>query len=113
MIDTVIEVSAAWFHGTVSFGCERKTSWGKQIIDSIMCPCYKYRFEGMKDAMVQLQMAIPALKTNASIIAALRKDEDVLMELKTYINLPETSYQEKASLKYGKPSLSPAIQNTN
>lgn len=77
-----------------------------------MCPCYKYRFEAMKDAMVQLQMAIPALKTNASITTALRKDEDVLMEFRTDFNLPETSYQEKVSLKYGncQPSLSPATQ---
>lgn len=55
----------------------------------------------MKDAMVQLQMAIPALKTNASVTTTLRNDEGVFTEFKTDINLPETSYQEKASLKYG------------
>lgn len=73
----------------------------------IMCPWYKYRLEGMKDAMVQLQLAIPALKTNASITTALRKDQDVFMEFRTDLNLPETSYQEKATLKYGncQPSL--------
>uniref|UniRef100_A0A3Q1IGH9 Vitellogenin domain-containing protein n=1 Tax=Anabas testudineus TaxID=64144 RepID=A0A3Q1IGH9_ANATE len=54
----------------------------------------------MKDAMVQLQMAIPALKTNASVTTTLRNDEGVFTEFKTDINLPETSYQEKASLKY-------------
>uniref|UniRef100_A0AAQ6ITG2 Vitellogenin domain-containing protein n=1 Tax=Anabas testudineus TaxID=64144 RepID=A0AAQ6ITG2_ANATE len=58
------------------------------------------RFERMKDAMVQLQMAIPALKTNASVTTTLRNDEGVFTEFKTDINLPETSYQEKASLKY-------------
>lgn len=55
----------------------------------------------MKDAMLQLQMLIPSLKTNASFTAALNMKEDVLMDLETVINLPETSYQQKALLKYG------------
>lgn len=55
----------------------------------------------MKDAMLQLQMIIPTLKTDASVTATLKKDEDVLMDLETVINLPETSYQQTASLKYG------------
>lgn len=61
----------------------------------------------MKDAMLQLQMVIPSLKTDASFTATLNMDEDVLMDLETAINLPETSYQQKASLKYGncQPSL--------
>lgn len=61
----------------------------------------------MKDAMLQLQMVIPSLKTEASVTATLKKDEDVLMELETVVNLPETSYLQKASLKYGncQPSL--------
>ena len=55
----------------------------------------------MKDAMLQLQMVIPSLKTDASVTATLKTDKDVLMDLKTVVNLPETSYQQKASLKYG------------
>lgn len=61
----------------------------------------------MKDAMLQLQIVIPSLKTDASVTATLKKDEDVVMDLETVINLSETSYQQKASLKYGncQPSL--------
>ncbi|XP_018553179.1 apolipoprotein B-100 [Lates calcarifer] len=58
------------------------------------------RLDKMKDAMLQLQMIIPTLKTDASVTATLKKDEDVLMDLETVINLPETSYQQTASLKY-------------
>ncbi|XP_040916458.1 apolipoprotein B-100 [Toxotes jaculatrix] len=58
------------------------------------------RLNMMKDAMLQLQMVIPSLKTDASVTATLRKDEDVLMDLETAINLPETSYQQRALLKY-------------
>ncbi|XP_070776697.1 apolipoprotein B-100 [Enoplosus armatus] len=58
------------------------------------------RLNMMKDAMLQLQMVIPSLKTEASVTATLRKDEVVFIDLETDINLPETSYQQKASLKY-------------
>ncbi|XP_073338944.1 apolipoprotein B-100 isoform X2 [Pagrus major] len=58
------------------------------------------RLDMMKDAMLQLQMIIPSLKTDASVTATLKKDEDVLMDLETVISLPETSYQQKAALKY-------------
>uniref|UniRef100_A0A8D0D7V1 Apolipoprotein B n=1 Tax=Sander lucioperca TaxID=283035 RepID=A0A8D0D7V1_SANLU len=58
------------------------------------------RLDMMKNAMLQLQMAIPSLKTDASVTATLKRDDDVFMDLETVINLPETSYQQKASLKY-------------
>lgn len=69
----------------------------------------------MKDAMLQLQMAIPSLKTDASVTATLRSDEVALMDIETVINLPETSYQQKASLKYSKfqPSLTALTQKTD
>ncbi|KAM6917506.1 apolipoprotein B-100 isoform 1-T1 [Lycodopsis pacificus] len=58
------------------------------------------RLDMMKDAMLQLQMVIPFLKTDASVTATLKRDENVVMDLETVINLPETSYQQKASFKY-------------
>uniref|UniRef100_A0A8D3E8C5 Vitellogenin domain-containing protein n=1 Tax=Scophthalmus maximus TaxID=52904 RepID=A0A8D3E8C5_SCOMX len=58
------------------------------------------RVDMMKDAMLQLQMVIPSLKTDASFTATLKTDEVVLMDLETIITLPETSYQQKALLKY-------------
>lgn len=66
----------------------------------------------MKDAMLQLQMIIPSLKTDASVTVTLKMDKDVLMDLETVINLPETSYQQKSSLKYGngQPSITASTQ---
>ncbi|XP_078030967.1 apolipoprotein B-100 isoform X4 [Epinephelus lanceolatus] len=61
---------------------------------------FKCRLDMMKKAMLQLLLVIPSLKTNASITATLKRDEDVLMDLETLINLPETSFQQKAFLKY-------------
>lgn len=69
----------------------------------------------MKNAMLQLQMAIPSLKTDASVTATLKRDDDVFMDLETVINLPETSYQQKASLKYSncQPSVIALTQTTD
>lgn len=51
--------------------------------------------------MLQLQVVVPSLKSNASFMAALRTEGDALVDVKTVINLPETHYQQDASLKYG------------
>ncbi|XP_056282270.1 apolipoprotein B-100 isoform X4 [Pseudoliparis swirei] len=58
------------------------------------------RFDKMKGSMLQLQMVIPSLKTDVAVTTTLKMDENVIMDLETVINLPETSYQQKASLKY-------------
>lgn len=51
--------------------------------------------------MLHLQTVFPSLKSNASFTANLRTDEDMLMDVKTIISLPETHYQQKVSFKYG------------
>ncbi|XP_037341646.2 apolipoprotein B-100 [Pungitius pungitius] len=58
------------------------------------------RLDMMKDAMLQLKLLIPFLKTEASVTAILRRDEDIVVDLEAVMNLPETSYQQKASFKY-------------
>lgn len=46
-------------------------------------------------------MNVPSLGSSASFAAALRTEEDVLVDVKTVVNLPETHYQKEAFLKYG------------
>lgn len=55
----------------------------------------------MKEVMMQLQMDIPSLETDASVTATLKNEENVLMDLESVLHLPAASYQQKASLKYG------------
>ncbi len=38
----------------------------------------------MKDALLQIQMVIPSLESDATFTATLKKDEDVLMDLETH-----------------------------
>ncbi|XP_047467540.1 apolipoprotein B-100 [Mugil cephalus] len=58
------------------------------------------RLTKMREAMLQLQMIIPSLKTDASFTGTMKKDDDMLMDLEMVIHLPGTSYQQKAALKY-------------
>uniref|UniRef100_A0A667YKX4 Apolipoprotein B n=1 Tax=Myripristis murdjan TaxID=586833 RepID=A0A667YKX4_9TELE len=58
------------------------------------------RLEMMKDAMLQVQMIVPSLKVDTSITATLKKDEGVIMDVETAINIPETSSLQKVTLKY-------------
>lgn len=58
-----------------------------------------HRFD--KGALLQLQMDLPSLKSNASFTAALRMEEDVHMDVNAVVNLPETRYQQEASISYG------------
>lgn len=50
--------------------------------------------------MLQLQMIVPSLHADASLTATLKIDEIIIMDIETSINLPETKYQQKTSLKY-------------
>ncbi|XP_038144044.1 apolipoprotein B-100 isoform X1 [Cyprinodon tularosa] len=58
------------------------------------------RHEMMKEIMLQLQMDIPSLKMDASVTTTLRKDENVLVDFESALQLPDASYLQKASLKY-------------
>ncbi|XP_014878835.1 apolipoprotein B-100 [Poecilia latipinna] len=58
------------------------------------------RHEMMKEVMMQLQMDIPSLETDASITATLKNEENVLMDLESVLHLSAASFQQKASLKY-------------
>ncbi|XP_034531344.1 apolipoprotein B-100 [Notolabrus celidotus] len=58
------------------------------------------RLDMMKDAMLQLEMVLPSMQSDASITATLKKDEGMILDLETVMNLPETSSQQKATLRY-------------
>lgn len=55
----------------------------------------------MREAVLQLQMDVPALKADASLTAVLKKDENVLLDLETAAHLAEASYQQRALVRLG------------
>ena len=56
----------------------------------------------MKNAMLELQMAIPSLKADTALTLTLKNDDAVIMAVEAALNLPETNSLQKVTLIYGK-----------
>lgn len=59
------------------------------------------RLESMKDAMVELEMAVPALQLDASASANLKKVNGLVLQIETAFKVSEASSLQKAILRYG------------
>lgn len=55
----------------------------------------------MTDGMLQLQLLVPSLKTDATMTATMTKTDGLTMEIKSDVKLPETSSIQAVTLKYG------------
>lgn len=57
----------------------------------------------MKEGMLQVQLTIPSLKTDATFTAALKSAEDLTLEIEGIIKVLETTSLQKAIVRYGIP----------
>ena len=55
----------------------------------------------MTDGMLQVQLVVPSLKTDASVTATMSNAEVLTMEIKSDVKLPETSSIQAVIFKYG------------
>lgn len=55
----------------------------------------------MSDSMLQVQLVVPALKTDAVITATMKSAEELTLELRSDIKLPETTSIQGVIFKYG------------
>lgn len=55
----------------------------------------------MTDGMLQVQMLVPTLKTDATLTATMSKIDGLALEIKSDINLPESSSVQAVKFKYG------------
>lgn len=55
----------------------------------------------MADSMLQVQLLVPSLQTDAAITATMSKANGLTMELKSDVKLPETSSIQAVTFKYG------------
>lgn len=56
----------------------------------------------MTDGMLQLQMLVPSLKTDATLTATMSKTDGLTLEIKSDVKLPESSSVQAVMFKYGK-----------
>lgn len=59
------------------------------------------RLQAMADSMLQVQLLVPSLQTDAAITATMSKANGLTMELKSDVKLPETSSIQAVTFRYG------------
>ncbi|XP_038560849.1 apolipoprotein B-100-like [Micropterus salmoides] len=59
------------------------------------------KLQAMTDGMLQVQLLVPSLKTDAAITATMSKAEGLTLEIKSDVKLPETSSIQAVTFKYG------------
>lgn len=65
----------------------------------------------MKDALLQVQLLVPSLETNAKLTASLKRAEKLILELESDLKVFDASSVQKLTLKYG--TFQQTITNNN
>lgn len=55
----------------------------------------------MTDGMMQVQLLVPSLKTDAAITVTMKNADSLTLEIKSDVKLPETSSIQAVTFKYG------------
>ncbi len=55
----------------------------------------------MTDGMLQVQLLVPSLKTDATVTATMSQFDGLTMEIKSDVKLPETTSVQAVTFKYG------------
>uniref|UniRef100_A0A673FXV2 Apolipoprotein B-100-like n=1 Tax=Sinocyclocheilus rhinocerous TaxID=307959 RepID=A0A673FXV2_9TELE len=63
------------------------------------------KLEAMKDGLLETQLIMPSLNTEATLTATMNCDEYLTLELKSNIKLPETNSVQKITLQYSKDEM--------
>ncbi|XP_076874065.1 apolipoprotein Bb, tandem duplicate 1 [Brachyhypopomus gauderio] len=69
------------------------------------------KVKAMKDAMLQVQMLIPSLQTDAKVTAVLNRAEDMTVKLKSDFKFLEISSVQKLTLKYDDEKIEAEIKS--
>lgn len=59
------------------------------------------RVQAMTEGMLQVQLLVPALKTDAAITATMSQADGLAMEIKSDVKLPQTTSIQAIKFKYG------------
>ncbi|KAG7239697.1 hypothetical protein INR49_028633 [Caranx melampygus] len=92
----------------VKVGMTDSASKGKSIIFEIsnknvpqLSLIGRAKLQAMTDGMLQVQLLVPSLKTDAAITAKMSQTNGLTMEIKSDVKLPETSSVQAVIFKYG------------
>ncbi|KAF0023648.1 hypothetical protein F2P81_024278 [Scophthalmus maximus] len=57
--------------------------------------------KAMKEGMLQVQLLVPSINTDATVTANMKRDEEIEMELKSEIKFMDATSEQKIAMKYG------------
>lgn len=68
-----------------------------------------FSLKAMKEGMLQVQLLVPSIRTDATLTASMDHDEDLELELKSEIKVMEAISEQKIKMKYGMVSNDPFL----
>ncbi|XP_068593389.1 apolipoprotein B-100-like [Cebidichthys violaceus] len=105
---TQIQVPDIDVEAGVKIGMTDSSAKGKSIILEItnknvpqLSLIGRAKLQAMTDGMLQVQLSVPSLKTDAAITATMSNADGLTMEIKSDVKLPETSSIQAVTFKYG------------
>uniref|UniRef100_A0A3B4T7G9 Apolipoprotein B n=1 Tax=Seriola dumerili TaxID=41447 RepID=A0A3B4T7G9_SERDU len=85
------------YTATVAYELLREGDEGRQKVDSVK---FILRAEGTVQCMLQVQLLVPSINTDATVTANMKRDEELEMELKSEIKFMDATSEQKIALKY-------------
>ncbi|TNN45216.1 Apolipoprotein B-100 [Liparis tanakae] len=105
---TQIQVPDFDVEAGVKIGMTDSNAKGKSIILEItnknvpqLSLIGRAKLQAMTDGMLQVQLLVPSLRTDAAITATMSNTDGFTMEIKSDVKLPETSSIQAVTFKYG------------
>ncbi|KAJ8356213.1 hypothetical protein SKAU_G00190070, partial [Synaphobranchus kaupii] len=107
MLTTDIQIPDYDLEAGIRLGVTDSSSKGKKItfditnknIPQLSLVC-RAKLEAMTDGMLQLQLTVPSLKTDATVTVTLQSAEGLTLGIESVINIPETSSKENVIFRY-------------
>lgn len=59
----------------------------------------------MKEGMLQVQLLVPSISTDATITANMKHDDELELDLESEVKVMDATSEQKISMKYGKAFL--------
>lgn len=55
----------------------------------------------MREGMLQVQLLVPSINTDATVTANLKREEELELQLKSEIKVMDATSEQKIAMKYG------------
>ncbi|XP_062407569.1 apolipoprotein B-100-like [Sardina pilchardus] len=118
VLTTSIQIPDYDVEAGIKVGMTDSKSRGKQITIDVsnhnipkMSLIARAKMEAMREGLVQAQLIVPSMSTDATLTATLRKDADLTLEVESDIKLPETNSLQRVTFRYGEENMEVQVKS--